>query len=601
MNKDNNLFNNKINIYGPSNNLLIHTILLPINDDNINIIKKSFNNNSNINTISCIINIQDLFVKYIQIGNYFIVEINDYIIQLTKLSYINIYLYTGFNELLILNDFNIYKIEHKNKFLNVWFCKKINFNIIIDLFNNLSNDYNVFIKNIYNTILNLPKIKKSRIINARCNNSMKLLDSIHRKYVNNLNFDNQKNNIIAIKSVAGSGKTTTLLQLSKNNKSKKILYIAFNKSLIDEIKVKIKKQNISNLEPFTFDALMRKCYLHYNEDINIINLRPTNIDEYFNWFKKKRFTLKKSYITKLDIFCNQILYDNINEFNKSKYGKYDKVLESIWNKINNNEFQTFNTIRKLIQINHLCKHFIDNKYDAILIDEAQDFDMVMLKILLEDTNILKIFVGDPKQAIYEWRGCINAFDKLPKNTLYIEFYSTFRIGEPACSKIVNKINNCYMFSNNTNSTILDSNIPFNQPYVYLFRTWKNLLSIAQTTPKIWIYNYLKQKQLIENLHDKIQKYDLSEEEKSDFSDDLPSFLLKLTKDELYLILTNIENNLVSQKDSICQMYTIHSYKGLEHNNIRISNDIDLESDNNEEHNLYYVALTRGMQKIILDI
>ena len=71
---------------------------------------------------------------------------------------------------------------------------------------------------------------------------MYLLDDIHRKHVNNHIFN--KNDIVAIKSVAGSGKTTTLLNLSKIHNNKKILYIAFNKSLITEIKDKIKKQNI---------------------------------------------------------------------------------------------------------------------------------------------------------------------------------------------------------------------------------------------------------------------------------------------------------------------------------------------------------------------
>jgi uncharacterized protein YpbB len=44
------------------------------------------------------------------------------------------------------------------------------------------------------------------------------------------------------------------------------------------------------------------------------------------------------------------------------------------------------------------------------------------------------------------------------------------------------------------------------------------------------------------------------------------------------------------------MYTIHSYKGLEDDIIKIYNDIDIE----KEQNLYYVALTRGKKNIILD-
>ena len=78
-----------------------------------------------------------------------------------------------------------------------------------------------------------------------------------------------------------------------------------------------------------------------------------------------------------------------------------------------NEFQTFGSIRKQVLVKHYCKEILNNMYDAVFIDEAQDFDKLMLKILLNDTYITKIFVGDTKQAIYEWRGCINAFELLP--------------------------------------------------------------------------------------------------------------------------------------------------------------------------------------------
>ena len=52
--------------------------------------------------------------------------------------------------------------------------------------------------------------------------------------------------------------------------------------------------------------------------------------------------------------------------------------------------------------------------------------------------------------------------------------------------------------------------------------------------------------------------------------------LKLSKDELEDLLSSIENNMVDKNTSIVKMYTIHSYKGLEDNIIRIYNDIFLE-------------------------
>lgn len=534
-----------------------------------------------------IINVEKQFIRHIIIGNYAICEVLSDLVKKHK----TLYLYTGHMDWLKLVDFNSYTIEYKNKLYNVWFCSKVSFKYILkntSLKNFLSEESINYFQNI------TTNIKRCNIINARCNKSMIKLDDFHRNYINKHKFQN--NQIVAIKSVAGSGKTTTLLNLAKQNNNKKILYLAFNKSLIEEIKIKLKKNNIKNLYPVTFDSLMRTSYIKHNELPNLIDLKAVNLGDVLGWFKKKPYKLKEAYVLRFNNFCNQILYRNIEDFCKNNLGKLDQLLIKLWNKTLDNHFQTFNSIRKHVEINHYCKNYIDNTYDLIFIDEAQDFDNLMLKVLLEDTTIPKLFVGDSKQAIYEWRGCINAFDKLPKNTLFIEFYSTFRVGNPACESIRQKFDNCWMISKSTNNTILEYDSIPNNKYVYLFRAWRNLLLTAQNTKNIWIYNFDKQKYIIEKLHDTLQKYKLSQEELAAFEDDLPAFLLKMTSIELEILLNNIEKNITTKDNSNCQMYTIHSYKGLEDNIIKIHNDIDIET----EQNLYYVALTRGKNNIILN-
>ena len=538
--------------------------------------------------INWIVNVENQFIRYVIIGNYVICEIPE------KIEIHNIdktYLYTGNIEWLKLEDFNTYTIDYKNKIYNVWFCKIVSFEYILkntELRKIISKEN---IENIKTCKLN---IKKCNIINARCDKSMVKLDEFHRDFMTKHIFKNKQ--IIAIKSVAGSGKTTTLLNLANIHNKKKILYLAFNKSLIDEIKIKINKENIKNLYPITFDALMRNIYLKFNDEPNIIDLKPMNLGDLIEWFNRKPFRLKNSYISKFKKFCNQVKYNSIEDFCEYELKKQDNLLIKLWNKANTNEFQTFDSIRKIVQINHLCNKYIDNTYDLIFIDEAQDFDKLMLDILLEDTTIPKLFVGDTLQAIYEWRGCINAFNNLPKNTIFIEFYSTFRIGNPACNIIREQFNNCWMISKSKNKTIIEYDKTPDNKYTYLFRTWRNLLLTAQETPNIWIYNYDKQKNIIERLHSKLQNYKLTKEDELVFEDDLPAFLLKMTEKELFILLNNIENNLTNKNDSICDMYTIHSYKGLENNIIKIYNDIDVE----KEPNLYYVALTRGKQNIIIN-
>jgi superfamily I DNA/RNA helicase len=231
-----------------------------------------------------------------------------------------------------------------------------------------------------------------------------------------------------------------------------------------------------------------------------------------------------------------------------------------------------------------------------MIDETQDFDMIMLKMLLNDTTIPKIFVGDPKQSIYDFRGCINAFNYLPNEALVIEFYSTFRVGNPACEIIRSKFNDCWMVSKSINETHFIDKFDDNEKYVYLFRSWRVLLQTAEKTNNIWIYNFDKKINEIRNLHKKLQNRNNFDEDDDKFEDDLPKFLTSITSYQLEQMLNNITNNIVNCEDSIIQFYTTHSYKGMENNNIRLANDIDLLDD----ENIYYVAITRGMKKIIID-
>jgi hypothetical protein len=562
-----------------------------LNIDNLKIDNLKIDNSKNL-----IINIENIYVKKVEVGKYAIFEVIENIKSIIELNSSNVFIKTIYNEILWLRNKKIFKIEIENKIIDVWFCKIISYDDLVKECNLTTEEKDFFSSNNKTQSIDTNSVK---MIYGRCQNSMEFLDKTHRTYVSKMKF--QKNEIIAIKSVAGSGKTTTLLELAKAHKNKKILYIAFNKSLIIEIKDKIKSQKIDNLFPQTFDALMRGVFVSKNKfDPDIVDLKPQNIQNYVEWFNNKPYRMKKSYTQIISKFCAQTQFDNIVDFCIKNYGAEKKLINILWEKIQKMELITFDSIRKMAQMKHWCKDYIDNCFDMIFIDESQDFDNIMLKILLDDTTIPKLFVGDPKQAIYEWKGCINAFEKLPKETIMIEFYSTFRVGEPACSQIRDKFDNCWMISKSSNITDLESSsnyeIQLNDKYVYLFRNWKSLLQTAQNTAKVWIYNYESQIEYIKKLHAKLSVSKLSEDDMNEFADDLPMFLLKITKEDLERLIDGINKNICPKETCMVEMYTIHSYKGLESNIIRIFNDIDIKN----ESNLYYVALTRGMKKIVVD-
>ena len=544
-------------------------------------------------TIDWIFNVSEQYVRKIRFGykNMAICEIpHENWEQAIKVCKNNVFLFTGKSEYIWITDTNSYRIEIDGIIRNVWISEYCFLNDVIE---------NTCLENII-TKEGREKLEKFNenmeevnIIYGRCKKSMILLDDIHRFYIENYKFN--KNETIAIKSVAGSGKTTTLMNIAKKNSNKKILYLAFNKSLIEEIGEKVKKRSLKNLHPKTFDSMIYYAYAHKNGDPpkNIIELKPHNVDNFIPWLTNKNFSLKKKIINDFLKFCRQDKHICIKEYCKEKFNEEKPLLEKLWYKALNNQLLTFETMRKVCQIENWCKKYLNKIYDMILIDEAQDFDPIMMSILENDTNIPKVYVGDPMQSVYKWRGSINAFNRMPEKSLIVEFYSTFRIGDPACDEICKKFKNCWMISKSNNETEFVSQFKENiKNYVYLFRSWRCLLQSAEFIENVWIFNFDTKIKQIEKLYYHVQKYPLTDEEKGDYEDDLPNFLFELEEYELYKMINNIKRNLVPKEIANVHLYTIHSYKGLENDYVKLGYDID-ESD----QCLYYVALTRGKKLI----
>jgi hypothetical protein len=531
-----------------------------------------------------VFNVENQFIRKVEIGNRIICELPDWWEQVKDSK--PVYLYTGFLEWILLEDRETYEVEVEGV-KKVWIGK-------IRYFQDL--DIQNFTEEALIHFENMEEAESVRIIYARCKKSMMLLDGVHRRYVKRHVF--AQNDILAIKSVAGSGKTTTLLDLAKSH-NKKILYLAFNKSLITEIEGKIRRDKIKNLIPMTFDSLLYACYRSVKKrNVEIIDLKPQNISDYVPWFKGKPFALRKTYVDYYKKFCGNPHYKTPEAFAECELNGEKPLLNSLWQSTVEGKLITFDTLRKLSLDEKWFKGYIDKTFDMIMVDETQDFDIMMLNMLLNDTTVPKLFVGDPMQSIYQWRGCINGFNKLPKTALTIEFYSTFRVGDPACELIRSKFKDCWMVSKSSSLTQLSDDVGLlrDQTYTYLFRTWKALFTSATFMPKVWIYKYEQTVEKMRKLHSILSFSGTIDDD--EFEDDLPGFLRSITKSELESIISNIDANLSSKEEASCKMYTIHSYKGLEDDNIRIGGDI--EDATGEDANLYYVALTRGMKLIVED-
>ena len=245
-------------------------------------------------------NVENQFLKKIIIGHLAICEITDNNWEsLIEESVNRVFLYTGTQEWISLIDNHSYRVEIGGVIRRVWIGTTMSLSEIFketSLKNILTEEGVHFLKNLTTSL------KKTRVMYARCQKSMYLLDDLHRHHISKHKFTH--NEVVAIKSVAGSGKTTTLLKLAHKHSQKRILYLAYNKSLITEIKGKLKQQGIKNMFPSTFDSLLYRLYtsIHDLEDLNIVELKPQFIGQVIDWLQQKPFKVREFIVKNLPNF-----------------------------------------------------------------------------------------------------------------------------------------------------------------------------------------------------------------------------------------------------------------------------------------------------------
>jgi F-box protein, helicase, 18 len=230
------------------------------------------------------------------------------------------------------------------------------------------------------------------------------------------------NGDIKINAVAGSGKTTTLVEYARRQKpGSRILYLAFNRSVRMEAQKKFAAKNLPNIDVQTAHSLafrriiIREGYQVSNgykipDLVRILDLEHSGGDRH------SPFIVAQHIQRYAALFCNgdkekvtDVDYGaTITDTRAAAMVKhcYDLILRGT-------RLFLARMDRKEIAATHdfylkkfqLARPLLP--YDIILFDEGQDASPVMLDVFLSQ-GAKKIIVGDIHQQIYGWRQAINA-------------------------------------------------------------------------------------------------------------------------------------------------------------------------------------------------
>ncbi len=245
---------------------------------------------------------------------------------------------------------------------------------------------------------------------------------------------------IKINAVAGSGKTTTVIEYAATRpRYSKILYLAFNKSVKIEAIKKFADKGLTNVKVETAHSLAYKQIVFGNNySVKAQGYKTNEIADILglqgNGEKHYEYVLANHINKFIAYFCNsdkqkiqELNYlDTISDakakqFIKNCYQYLEGFTRLFLKKMNDGE----------IDITHdfYLKKFQLSKpnllYDYILFDEGQDASAAMLDVFLQQ-RATKVIVGDTHQQIYSWRHAVNSLEKADFATFHLS--TSFRFG-----------------------------------------------------------------------------------------------------------------------------------------------------------------------------
>jgi superfamily I DNA/RNA helicase len=461
-----------------------------------------------------------------------------------------------------------------------------------------------------------------------------------------------KEDRIKISALAGSAKSSTLYYYAKERPFKKILYIVYNKSMKDEAEKSFGR--LSNVDIKTMHGLAYGYVGRFYKNKLSFNYGAVDIIKDLNLDWKRDMELA----VQVNKMISEYMLSNVKEFEEIELYKDANGNETpervtiintckrLWElkkKYNNSVKIEHDFYLKLFQ---LSKTNLSDKYDIILLDEAQDSNLMMLDIILNSKVKGIVIVGDKFQQLYAWRKAINIMPHF-KGKEY-KLTTSFRVSQNIAN-IANLIvkdvttEDISMKGFNVKQTIVDE-IDKNKPYACLCRTNSYIFSEVfdilriNTRAKLFFeggynsYNFQNVKdayffylgyEVKNNLFNKFKDYAQMREYAESVEDlELLSLDRMVSKygSDIPKIIDSIKNNSITEKERADVIFsTIHRSKGMTYNMpVYISDDhfdiekafrkayVNVDPKENfdikayyEEMCIIYVAITRCAREIEL--
>ncbi|QFY41991.1 AAA family ATPase [Candidatus Methylospira mobilis] len=265
------------------------------------------------------------------------------------------------------------------------------------------------------------------------------------------------NQVSIINAVAGSGKTTTLIEYAACRPRERILYLAYNRSAAAELKERLLARNLKHVAVSTMHGLAYRYTgshsLKLEGDISEWRL----LDQYVPAAERatEHATL---YAWLLKDLLNFYLNSDIRALDDSLLRAHMTITapsDQAGALIERHGEEMLAILRNILADMRAGRtpaihdfylklfQFVPARlpYDLVMVDEAQDVSPVMLAIVRRQSHLRQIFVGDSFQQIYGFRFAIDSLGAIEGNRYWLT--QTFRFGDKLARHLSAQINNAY--------------------------------------------------------------------------------------------------------------------------------------------------------------
>jgi|694.fasta_scaffold74905_4 DNA helicase-2/ATP-dependent DNA helicase PcrA len=451
-----------------------------------------------------------------------------------------------------------------------------------------------------------------------------------------------------INAVAGSGKTTTIVEaLNLIPKDKKVIFVAFNKTIVNELVQRVPSHvEVKTMHSFGFSTV--------RENLGSVQVKDDKVMEiikqlYPTWNVPEE--VEEGYMSRVRQIVDLAklnLSDNIADLYEvvDHHGveTLNAEVEKAWM-----VYEVARNFKKMIDMTDMIflpayYKFRCKQYDWVFVDECQDLNRCqqeILKLMIKPHTGRFVAVGDPRQAIYGFAGAdaksFQALTEIP-NTITLPLSVNYRCGSKIIEMAKNIVPQLEAFENAIEGEI-DQKASWKQiydgdyvlcrnvkPLVKLCMEFlisgkkafvrgrdigKNMISMLERTktPKMQDA-IMKLKKDAQRMAEKsIARGKTSEEvyNGSAYKSSMDKIeAIEILAGDLVFVSDVVKkiDSLFSDTTSGIILSTIHKSKGLEANNVYILNHDLMPSkwakkdwEIEQENNLIYVAYTRAKRKL----